>query len=170
MKVFKEEQRFTQKWILLLLAISGLIPVLIIFISYLKQKNQQDLSNIFVTISITMLVSAVIFLFKLSTRIDQEGIHYQFFPFHFKFKRIAWDEIEKAYVRKYDAITEFGGWGLKGGFFWKKSKGVAINVSGDIGVQLVLKNGKKILIGTNQEEQAKQVLLSYSSNFNKEKS
>ena len=170
MKVFKEEQRFTQKWILLLLAISGLIPVLIIFISYLKQKNQQDLSNIFVTISITMLVSAVIFLFKLSTRIDQEGIHYQFFPFHFKFRRIAWDEIEKAYVRKYDAITEFGGWGLKGGFFWKKSKGVAINVSGDIGVQLVLKNGKKILIGTNQEEQAKQVLLSYSSNFNKEKS
>lgn len=163
MKVFKEEQRFTQKWILLLLAISGLIPVLIIFISYLKQKNQQDLSNIFVTISITMLVSAVIFLFKLSTRIDQEGIHYQFFPFHLNFRSIEWNEIEKAYVRKYDAITEYGGWGLKGGFFWKKSKGVAINVSGDIGIQLALKNGKKILIGTQLKEQANQVLETYFS-------
>ena len=163
MKVFKEEQRFTQTWVIILLVISGLIPVLIIFMSYLKNKEEQDLSNIFVTISITMLVSAVIFLFKLTTRIDQKGIHYQFFPFHLKFRSIKWNEIEKAYVRKYDAITEYGGWGLKGGFFWKKSKGVAINVSGDIGIQLALKNGKKILIGTQLKEQANQVLETYFS-------
>jgi hypothetical protein len=163
MKVFKEEQRFTQTWVVILLVISGLIPVLIIFMSYLKNKEEQDLSNIFVTISITMLVSAVIFLFKLTTRIDQEGIHYQFFPFHLKLRSIAWNEIKTAYVRNYDAITEYGGWGLKGGFFWKKSKGVAINVSGDIGIQLTLKNGKKILIGTQLKEQANQVLETYFS-------
>lgn len=168
MKVFKEEQRFTQTWVVILLVISGLIPVLIIFMNYLKNKEEQDLSNIFVTISITMLVSAVIFLFKLTTRIDQEGIHYQFFPFHLKLRSIAWNEIKTAYVRNYDAITEYGGWGLKGGFFWKKSKGVAINVSGNIGIQLVLKDGKKILIGTNQEEQAKQVLFNYSSKIKTE--
>ncbi len=166
MKVFKEEQRFTQTWVVILLVISGLIPVLIIFMNYLKNKEEQDLSNIFVTISITMLVSAVIFLFKLTTRIDQEGIHYQFFPFHLKLRSIAWNEIKTAYVRNYDAITEYGGWGLKGGFFWKKSKGVAINVSGNIGIQLELENGKKVLIGTKLEHRAKEVLNHYSSKFN----
>jgi hypothetical protein len=105
-------------------------------------------------------------MFKLNTRIDEKGIHYQFIPFHFKIKTIPWNIIEKAYVRKYDAITEYGGWGLKGGFFWNKSKGTAINVSGDLGIQIELESGKKILIGTNQEEQARQVLQTYNSKLN----
>jgi hypothetical protein len=76
-------------------------------------------------------------------------------------KTILWHEISEAYVRKYDAISEYGGWGLKVGAFWRKSKGIAINVSGDTGIQLELKNGKKILIGTKLEDQAKQVISHY---------
>lgn len=161
MKVFKEQQRFTQMWIIVLVIISGLIPVLIVWISYLKDNSSISASNLYITIGITVLLSALIFLFKLITRIDEEGIHYQFIPFHTKLKTIEWSEIEKAHVRKYDAISEYGGWGLKGGFFWNKSKGTAINVSGDIGIQLELKTGKKILIGTNQEDQARQVIQNY---------
>ena len=163
MKVFKEQQRFTQLWVIVLIIISVLVPLLIMLSYYLKEDSSIAPSELYSTLGITVLVSMLIFMFKLNTRIDENGVHYQFFPFHFKLKTIPWKAIDKAYIRKYNAISEYGGWGLKGGFFWKKSKGTAINVSGDIGIQLELKNGKKLLIGTNQEQQAKQVLQNYIS-------
>lgn len=162
MKVFKEEQRFTQPWIMLLIIISALVPLLIMLNEYIEDESKVSASDFYFTVGLTSVVSSFIFLFKLNTRIDEKGIHYQFFPFHLRLKNLPWADIEKAYVRKYDAISEYSGWGLKGGFFWKKSKGTAINVSGDIGIQLELINNKKLLIGTNQEEQAKQVLQHYN--------
>jgi hypothetical protein len=162
-KVFKEYQRFTQTWLLVLLIISTVVPLLIIVNEYIEDKTSFTLLEFVFTISLLLLAPAILFLFKLSTRIDEQGIHYKFFPVHLTFKTIEWKTISKAYVRTYDAITEYGGWGLKGGFFWKKSKGEAINVSGDIGIQLELKDGKKILIGTKMKEQATQVLHAYSS-------
>ena len=161
MKVFKEEQRFTQTWLIVLLIISLIVPIILIFKEFNKENTTMS-NNEFILTLVGILTSVgFIFLFKLKTRIDEKGIHYQFFPFHLKLKTISWKEITSAYVRKYDAITEYGGWGLKGGFFWRKSKGTAINVSGDIGIQLELKNGKKILVGTKKENEAKQVLKTY---------
>ncbi|MAD97222.1 MAG: hypothetical protein CMB99_07855 [Flavobacteriaceae bacterium] len=90
-------------------------------------------------------------------------MHYRFFPFHLKYKLILWKEIANCYVRKYDAVTEYGGWGFKGGALWKKSNGKAINVSGDIGIQLELVNGKKLLIGTQKESEATRVIKTYYS-------
>jgi len=163
MKVFKEKQGFTQLWIIVLITVSTLVPLFIIGNEYLKADTKVSSFEVYLTIGLTIFVASLIFLFKLSTRIDEKGIYYQFFPFHLRLKTIPWTSIEKAHVRKYNAISEYGGWGLRGGFFWKKSKGKAINVSGNVGIQLELKNGKKLLIGTNQEEQAKQVLQHYHS-------
>ncbi len=73
-------------------------------------------------------------------------------------KKIAWSEVSNAYVRNYDPIGEYGGWGLKGGSFWNKSKGKAITISGGVGIQLEFKNGKKLLIGTQKENDVKRVL------------
>ena len=124
-------------------------------------------TNEFVLTLLAILVSVLfIFFFKLTTRIDEKGIHYQFFPFHFSFKTILWSEIKSAKVRTYDPIGEFGGWGLKGGAFWNSGKGKAINVSGDIGIQLELKNNKKLLIGTQKEFEVKRVLKTYKLKIN----
>jgi hypothetical protein len=100
---------------------------------------------------------------KLSTRIDEEGIQYQFYPFHFSMKKISWDKIEKVAVRTYLPMSEFGGWGLRGGFFFNKCKEKAVNISGNIGIKLILKSGKKLLIGTQKESEAKSVLETYKS-------
>lgn len=166
MKIFKEEQRFTQTWLILLLAVSIIVPIGLICQDYFKE-NSTITTNSFIT-SIVMIIASVliIFFFKLKTRIDESGIHYQFFPFHFKYRIISWSEIENAFVRIYDPIGEYGGWGLKGGAFWNKSKGKCINVSGDIGIQLALKNGKKLLIGTQKKEEATKVLKTYINNSN----
>lgn len=165
MRVFKEEQRFNQLWIIILIVVSMVVPLVIIITSYIKNPDQYTALEFVFIILLILLASGFIFFFKLTTRIDENGIHYQFFPFHLKLKTILWQDIDKAYVRKYDALSEYGGWGLKGGALWNTSKGVAINVSGDIGIQLERKNGKKLLIGTQKEHDAKNIINTYASKF-----
>jgi len=159
MRIFKEEQRFTQTWLIIIIVISLIVTLAII----LKEIDKLTTSEIIISIGTIILASGLIFLFKLSTRIDEKGIHYKFFPFHLKFKTVVWNDIENAYVRTYDAISEYGGWGIRGGALWYKAKGKAINISGNIGIQLELKDGKKLLIGTNKKEQAQDVLSTYKT-------
>jgi len=171
MKVFKEQQRFTQTWFILILIIAVAIPLGIGVYGIIKQliykipfgdKPMSDIGLIFFTFSM-LLVTFLIFYIKLITRIDEKGIHYQFFPFHFSMKTISWDNVHKVGVRTYLPISEFGGWGLRGGFFFNKGKEKAINVYGNIGIQLVLKNEKKLLIGTQKKEEVIQILKTYKN-------
>ena len=166
MKIFKEEQRFTQTWLKVLLATSIIVPIIIVTKEYLEE-NSKVTTNEFVLTLVGITVSiAFIFFFKLKTRIDEKGIHYQFSPFHLKMKIIKWKEIKKVHVRNYDPISEYGGWGLKGGSFWNKEKGKCVNISGDIGIQVEFKNGKKLLIGTQKKEDTTSVLKTYNNKIN----
>jgi hypothetical protein len=167
MRIFKEEQRFNQVWIIVLLAVSTLVPLAAIVSDYQKNPDSFTLPNLLLILAIILIAPTLIFTIKLSTRIDEKGIYYKFFPFHLKYKQIPWEDIESAHLRTYDAISEYGGWGLKGGFFWRKSKGTAINVSGDKGLQLELKNGKKLLIGTQRTNEIQQILDTYKSKLEK---
>ena len=160
MKVFKEEQRFRQVWLMVLLGFSLLVTVGLIINEYIKDNTSMT-TNEFLGSLIGIIASVLlIFIFKLSTRIDEKGIHYQFFPFHFSMKTLLWSEITKAEIRTYDPIGEYGGWGLR--YSFNKKKGNAVNVSGDIGIQLTLKNGKKLLIGTQKKEAVSSVLKTYN--------
>jgi len=61
------------------------------------------------------------------------------------------------FVRKYSPLFEYGGWGLR----WSLN-GKAVNVRGNMGIQVVLKNGSRILIGTSNPEDAKMALDSFT--------
>ena len=80
--------------------------------------------------------------------IDQDGIHYRFFPLIFRDKLISKAEIQRFEIRKYNPVINYGGWGVKRSFKW----GRAYNVSGNIGLQLYLTNGKKVLFGTQRPQ------------------
>ncbi len=168
MRIFKEEQRFNQLWLIILILVSVLIPLGIILGTYIKDPSSFSNAELITIICTLILASSVIFFFKLSSRIDEKGIHYKFFPFHLSYKFIKWNAIDKAYVRTYHPLSEYGGWGIKSGAPWNKSKGKAVNVSGDIGIQLELKNGKNLLIGTQKQEKAKRIIATYKTKFNKE--
>ena len=159
MRIFKEEQKFTQTWLIVLMGITSIFPIYLITKFFIE--NRMSISQYLITLSIILISLGMIFLFKLKTRIDDIGIHYEFFPFHLKMKTIFWENIKEAKTRKYDAISEFGGWGLKGGKLWYKQNGVAINVKGNIGIQLTLKNNKRILIGTQKQHDADAAIARY---------
>ncbi|NVK51692.1 MAG: hypothetical protein HWD85_02065 [Flavobacteriaceae bacterium] len=163
MRIFKEEQRFTQTWLIVVLAISLIVSTSIMIKEYSKDNSTLSTTEFVLVLFGTISAPLIIFFFKLKTRIDEIGIHYQFIPFHFSKKTIVWSDIKSAYTRKYDAITEFGGWGLKSKVIWRKSRGVSYSVSGNIGLQLELISGKKILIGTQKQYEVDTVINTYKN-------
>lgn len=165
MKVFIEQQKFTQPFLIVALSIA------IIVVSYstfkeLDQITTGSLAEILSAASGLIILLLVIFLFtifKLKTRIDEIGIEYQFFPFHLKARLIPWKEIEKCNIRKYNAFTEYRGWGYKVNMTWQNGK--AYTTKGNQGLQLKLKNGKKILFGTQKKEELQRTINTYKSKF-----
>lgn len=159
MKVFIEEQKFTQPLVIIGLAIA-VIGAIVSVIVRLETISQSNLTEKLTALSGVIIVLLVILLFlnlKLKTRIDEHGI---FYPFHRSFKVIPWNTISNLYIRRYDAIFEFGGWGIKS--ILRKNKGKSYTTKGDIGLQLELNNGDKILIGTQKKEELQRVLNTYN--------
>ncbi len=85
------------------------------------------------------------------------GLTYRFAPFHFNATTISWKEVDQIIIRKYSPIKEYGGWGLRG-----MGKNRAFNVSRDIGVQLFLSDGRKILFGTQKWQEIAKVFDKYN--------
>lgn len=160
MKVFIETQRFDQWWFRLIMLLVIIIVAGSLVAAYPSIKSDPVafwaiLSSSIFTI---VLIVALTFLAKLETKIDELGIHYRFWPI--KPKLLTWSDIEKCSVRSYNPISEYGGWGYRMGIFSKK--GSAVNVKGNIGIQIVFKSGKQFLVGTQKEDEAKKVLETYT--------
>lgn len=162
MKFFNEKQKITQTWLLILLVISVAIPLFVITNKYIN--NKITLKSYFITLIVVITSASLVFLFNLKTKIDEYGIHYQFFPIHLKFKTFYWNDIKKVEVIKYNPLVDFGGWGVR--YTFSKKKGITYNVSGNIGIQIELKNGKKRLIGTQKKHEATRVLNNYKHKIN----
>ena len=155
--LFSENQSFRQIWIWVILIgingvmITGLLQQLLLG----RQFGDEPLSDaglILVTI-LTFGFTAWFFTLHLETRISKDGIGVRFSPFHRKMLFYSKQEIAEAYVRVYKPIREYGGWGLRG-----LGKNRALNVSGNMGIQLVMRNGHRLLIGTRSGEDAAHAL------------
>ncbi|MFA5326596.1 MAG: hypothetical protein WC384_02270 [Prolixibacteraceae bacterium] len=157
--LFKETQQFRQWWSVVLM-LASTVPVLIFSIyAFIQQvfRGIQVGDNpapnvVLVSLFFFMLVFIWgFFSMKLEVEINEEGIHYRFFPLIRNVKMISKGEIQRFEIRKYKPILDYGGWGVKRKFKW----GRAYNVSGNIGLQLYLTNGKKVLFGTQRSQAIK---------------
>lgn len=131
-------------------AFFGFIAVFIAVAVNFMLVYQTDI-NPWIVLGIMILNSlvALMMLFtKLKTSYNDTGIELTYFPLIIKKKIIPWSDVEYAYVRQYAPIREYGGWGLRYG-----KKGKAYNTKGNMGLQLEMKNGKKLLIGTQKPEE-----------------
>ncbi|MEQ8909899.1 MAG: hypothetical protein RIC95_11940 [Vicingaceae bacterium] len=156
-KVFTEEQRFTQWWLWVLL-IASLAGMTAAFISDYEPTTEYLLSMTS-GYGILLLVILLLANLKLKSRIDENGIQLNFWPF-IRNKHIEWQALEKAEVVKYSPLQDYGGWGYR---FTFGSKGKAVNVKGNMGIKLYFKSGKPFLIGTQKAEEARAVLSQYQT-------
>jgi len=150
MPVFEETQHFSQIWLWVLMGIE-LVIILIAFIT-----SGQPLWTAAMGLGAVTLTMALLSSLKLYTRIDADGVHFRMTPFHFREQKIPWEDIDQIHVRKYSPIMEFGGWGIRMGINKK-----AYNVRGNDGIQIVKKNGRRVLIGTQRPEEAARQLSSH---------
>lgn len=165
--LFQERQTFKRSPIIWVSMISATAMLAWITIGAYRQillgdpmgdNYMSDTSLITLVSSVFILLVAIyVFIFShlLEVKVDNGGIYYRFVPYFSRQRYIRWEELEKYWVRKYQPIAEYGGWGLRVTF---KKSGKAYNIQGDKGLQLVFKNGKRLLLGTQRAIELDKVL------------
>ncbi len=159
--LFREEQKFDQWWLWLIILVTG-ISVLIPFSSGIYtqiilgkpwgDKPTSDgvlIGTAIFALSIMVGINWLFIKIKLITEVRSDGVWFRFPPLLSKWKCIRKEEIERYEIRKYRAFWEYGGYGIAQGI---RKYGKAYNVCGNIGLQLYLFNGRKILIGTHKKQ------------------
>lgn len=151
--VFKEEQKFTQWWLWLILIGVALIPIYGIYEQLIlgEQFGNNPLSDLGLIIFAVFVFGliALIWFMQLKTRIDESEIQINFFPF--VQKSVKWNDIKSAKIVNYGFV---GGWGIR----LCTQYGTVYNMKGNKGLAIELKNGKKFLIGTQKENELSEII------------
>jgi hypothetical protein len=164
-RYFEESQRFNQPWIWILLSavsVSVLFGLAIgtyeeLRISDNLAESSMTNAGLILTLIFTTFILAGVWTLILSTRletkVDPKGIYYRFNPFISAWKFIPKEELEYYEVKKYKPILHYGGWGYRIGI-----KGRALNVRGNMGLDIKMKDGKKLLLGTQKPTELKMAI------------
>jgi len=146
---FKETQRFRQWWLWLLLLFVVMVSIVAPIYKMQHYSGGVAFGPIAIQSVAVVLIIVLFRLLKLETRIDESGIHYRYPPFINKERKIGWEQLKDAFVRVYSPIGDYGGWGLRTGL----GRGGAYNVSGNVGLQLIFKDGTQLLFGTRRGDE-----------------
>jgi len=134
----------TQWWIwAILLGTTGIVLWDIVYNAIAKTMSMAEfLQNPESWISALVLIVVLIFfyLLTLKTEVSPEGIYINYFPMWRT--KIPWEQIASAEIIQYG----FVGYGIRLSFRY----GTVYNAKGNQGLQIVKKNGSKILIGTQR--------------------
>ena len=158
MPTYTETQRPRQTWFFLIIALLALFGWGLFIQQIVRRKPVGDnpMSDVGATIVAALLglaLPAFFLWFKLETTIYPDRVEIRMAPLTRRVIRAS--EIAGAEARTYRPLREFGGWGIRG---WGANK--AYNMSGDQGVQLVLTNGNRILIGTQHPQELEAAITS----------
>lgn len=154
--LYEEVQFFAKKSVQdLFKIITGLLILGSAVSLFIKPQEQTEIVNsLLAGVLICGFVSFVLAKAKLITQVRANGIYVRFPPLQNRFVVCTWDAMDTVFIRNYNSLQEFGGWGIRFG-----PNGTVYNVSGNIGIQIVFKDGNRLLIGTNDPEQLGDILL-----------
>lgn len=160
--LFSEKQKLAT-WVYLLVyaTVGGALVLMLWGIYqqvYLGEPWGSNPAPTYVLVIISTLLLLGLELFRstqLYTRLDEGSFYYRYRPFHAQTYKIAWGELERAYVTEYRPLTELGGWGIR----FSSKRGKAFTTSGNYGMQMIFKGGKKRFIGTHRPEALQAVLV-----------
>lgn len=147
--VFTETQKFDQWWVWAILALA-LIPNFIIIGNAINNNIELTAKDLLFHNGIMVGVLVLFIVMKLKTEVTKSGIKFTYIPFYKT--KIAWNEITSLQMLKYG----FVGYGIRLSFKY----GTVYNTKGNKGLAIVLKNGKKMIIGTQKPKELEQAIKS----------
>lgn len=152
------ETQFMSRAMKLFISSVVVLPTAIVPVAYWLQQRSPD-AEFWIVMGMLMAVNLFLLWSLLTTRlvteVSESEIRYRYFPFHFSMRSITWSQVKNAFVRQYSPLGEYGGWGIRKKLF--KNDWV-YNISGKEGLQLELKDGSKVLIGTQKPEELQTVV------------
>ncbi len=164
---FEETQQLKLWWLYILLGIETIIVCSVLFLGKHKM-GWKELKNIYflpiLSIALPYIIIYIVTKNRLTLKIDQYGISYHYWPFVRK-KHISWTAVKKAYIRKYDALSEYGGWGLRTGLWFKFNDKAYIFNDKTLGLQLEL-DPKKVLFSTEKPDELALFLINLKRQYN----
>jgi hypothetical protein len=164
---FTETQRLNLTWLYALLAIEALIIGVILFggnyISWQEIEKAYFLP-VFALLA-PLLIVPVIRNMKMVYRLNSEGIWYKASFLISRQRTFSWSEIKSAYVRKFDALGEYGGWGIKHRLWFKRNDKAYIFNQENRGLQLELKDGRKLLFSTGKAAELELFLINLKTRY-----
>ncbi len=152
-------QYFRQWWMLLIVLILFVVNFYVFVSQIIVNQPVGDhpaSDNAVIAIFLFMMLLLGFFLAAhLDLQIDKNGIAFRFWPFHFKWRKYAWDDVEELEIQRIRPIRDMGGWGIR----VVSNGGIAYTVSGHYAIKLKLKNGKIRYIGVKEPESVRDALL-----------
>ena len=145
---FTERQWLLRHWWPLLL-IPMLLGPLLMWLVPRQHGQPPGWAGILVVGVVLGVVAAPV----LDIRLDASGAHYRLLPLQWRWQHVAWPDVARAYLRHYDPLGEYGGWGIKG-----TARNRAYNIANDEGLQLELRDGHRLLLGTQRPTQVRAAL------------
>ena len=137
---FHEEQHFHAALIgLLLLAMVFVVVITVVAVVF---SRPDDALLLAIAPVVVVLVASLISLSHLDVDVTDQGVTIAF-RYLWPTRRIDFAEIVGLEVRKYNSLLEYGGWGVRLG-----PKGWGYMTTGKEGVQLRLRKGLPVLIGS----------------------
>lgn len=128
------------------------IFVLTLLLNFFIHNGSFDGFSTLFLVGLLICVVAIIFSdLRLITQIRTDGIYVRFAPFERSFKNYSWHTIHEVFVSKFNLVTTGGG--IRFG-----PLGRADIFSGDTGLQIIFKNGERLLIGTRHLDEMKSAL------------
>ena len=150
--IYHEEQRFRQWWVWVLVV----APAALAWWPFIQQiiggepVGQNPAPDWVVWLLWLFIGLGLPFLFGLLclvVEVTDAEVLIRYRPFSRRV--IALADIQQVQARQYNAVKEYGGWGVKG---WSKDK-MAYNVSGDWGAELTLKDGRRVMLGSQRADE-----------------
>jgi hypothetical protein len=155
--MFKEEQRFRQWWIwaivLVVAALGwwGFVQQIVLGEPF-GNNPASDWAVWLLWVFVGLGLPALFAFIRLAIEVTADEVVIRYRPL--LKRRILLADIERVNARTYKAVREYGGWGIKGWSF----KSVAYNISGDRGVQLTLRDGRRIMLGSRRPDELAQAI------------
>jgi hypothetical protein len=151
--LFSESQRFKKPWLLaIIFGVNGFFIYAfiqqVVFHKTIGDKPMSD-NGLLLALLLCSIITILILSVRLKTIIQEDALYVQFFQLQLRYKKYEWSTISKIYVREYNPIFEYGGWGYR----WMFGGGKAYTISGNKGIQIVFENESKLLIGTSSPEE-----------------
>lgn len=156
--VFEEVQSFTRAPLVRWALAAGVVVAGIVLASVFLTTSGLEGEGLGVALLVggtllpVVLTVGLMLILRLFVRVFPNGLSIRFTPFRERF--ISFEEIATAEARTYRPIREYGGWGIR----YAGLKNRAYNVMGNEGVQLVLKDGERILLGSQRAQELEQAI------------